>query len=468
MISEKPKNRFRALLINIFLISAAVHVVALVIFGGYTVYRYVISPGAQFDEPPPSIEEAPPPASVEVAIQRPRASSELPRGELRMQTVGNIAVAAVASDVPTMRESFVVADAGMGGLAGARLGGSANLGLGISDISVFGVRDQGERILFVIDAGRNMVVDAKGGLNSYNAIKEEIIRLTGDLAPGTVFNVLLFEATSNRVERFNSEMLAATPDNINRFRQWFMPINQNANRIGVRTHNVRQTNTTDNEIGNVIRSYHAQGSPQIALTQIMMEQNADLIYVITSEWGGFSRLRRPPNEREAAAIQRENELINRRRASSEYQRQVQAYNEARQQVARQVHERELRERADRERRGLPPRIWRTGSLEEKMSEYNITISVEHPDRSLPPRNAPTSFFFEAREIESYFRDFLRDNFRGQNRAIPRINLILFLAEDEQVARPVVDNIRNYLRMFNNGRFRELRGLAAIQASSGGR
>lgn len=467
MISEKPKNRFRTLLINIFLISAAAHVVALVIFGGYTVYQYVISPPAQFEEPPPSIEEAPPPASVEVAIQRPRAS-DLPRGELRMQTVGSIAVAAVATDIPAMRESFVVADAGMAGLAGARLGGSASLGLGISDISVFGVRDQGERILFVIDAGRNMVVDAKGGLHSYNAIKEEIIRLTGELSPGTVFNVLLFESTSNRVERFNSEMLAATPDNVNRFRQWFMPINQNANRIGVRTHNVRPTNTLDNEIGNTIRSYHAQGSPQIALTQVMLEQNADLIYVITSEWAGFSRLRRPPNEREAAAIQRENELINRRRASSEYQRQLQQYNEARQAVARQVHEREMRERADRERRGLPRRIWRTGSLAEKMREYNITMSVEHPDRSLPPRNAPTAFFFEAREIESYFRNFLRENFRGQNRPIPRINLILFLAEDEQVSRPVVDNIRNYLRMFNNGRFRELRGLAAIQASSGGR
>jgi hypothetical protein len=468
MISEKPKNRFRALLINIFLISAAAHVVALVLFGGYTVYRYVISPGAQFDEPPPAIEEAPPPASVEVAIQRPRATSELPRGELRMQTVGSIAVSSVATDIPSMRESFVVADAGVGGLAGARLGGSASLGLGISDISVFGVRDQGERILFVVDAGRNMVVDAKGGLNSYNAIKEEIIRLTGDLSPGTVFNVLLFESTSSRVERFNSEMLAATPDNINRFRQWFMPINQTANRIGVRTHNVRPANTSDNEVGNTIRSYHAQGSPQVSLTQVMLEQNADLIYVITSEWGGFTRLRRPPNEREAAAIQRENEVISRRRASAEYQRQLQAYNEARQQAARQVHEREVRERADRERRGLPPRIWRSGSLDEKMREYNISIAVEHPDRSLPPRNAPTTFHLEARQIESYFRDYLRDNFRAENRAIPRINLILFLAEDEQVSRSVVDNIRNYLRMFNNGRFRELRGLAAIQASSGGR
>jgi hypothetical protein len=467
MISKKPQNRLVKTLINIFLISAAAHVVLLIIFGGYTVYRYVTSPPAQFEEPPPSSEETPPPASVEVTIQRPR-ETELPRTELRMQAVGSIAVSTVGADMPAMQESFMVADMGTGGMGGMRLSGGGSLGLGVSEISVFGIRDQGERILFAIDAGRNMMVDAKGGLFSYNAIKEEIVRLTGTLAPGTVFNVLIFESHGNsrRVNRFSPTMLAATPDNIDRFRKWFMPFNQTIDQLGTRGSNARPSNTLDNAIGKVIAGYHGQGYPRISLTHVMLEQNADLIYVISSEWSGFSGLRRPPNDRELASILRENELLNRRRATAGFQRDLQLYAAALQAAIEAVNTRETQEAANRKRQGLPPRVWRSNHIVEKFREYNISIDVPHPQSALPPRTSPTTFSFEQREIEAYFREYLGQNFRSKNLPVPRINLILFLAENEDVSRPVLDNIREYLRMFNNGRFRELRGLAAIQASAG--
>ena len=52
----------------------------------------------------------------------------------------------------------------MGGFGGGSLlAVRGTLGIGMSDISVFGLKTRAERILFVIDANSQMLTDAKGG-----------------------------------------------------------------------------------------------------------------------------------------------------------------------------------------------------------------------------------------------------------------------------------------------------------------
>lgn len=63
MISQPPKKRLSKRLLEILAISAVAHLAILILFGGYTVYRYVIPSAADFEEPPPMIEETPPPTS---------------------------------------------------------------------------------------------------------------------------------------------------------------------------------------------------------------------------------------------------------------------------------------------------------------------------------------------------------------------------------------------------------------------
>jgi hypothetical protein len=236
MISPPPQKRLIKLLFKILMMSAVAHIAILILFGGYTVYRYVISSGADFEEPPAVIDETPPPTSVEVSIQRPSAAI-LPGRELTMQSVGSIAVPALAGNIGGLQESFAIADAG-GDFGSLRLGGSTSLGLGISEITVFGLRDSGERILFAVDAGRNMMLDSKGGLHSYNAIKEELIRLITGLSPGTLFNVIVFEGTSNRSSAFRPTLVPAIPTNFEALSRWFMPINQRADAIGLGPGNI--------------------------------------------------------------------------------------------------------------------------------------------------------------------------------------------------------------------------------------
>ena len=55
------------MLLNVLLISLLVHVAALVIFGSWTLVKYVIPDEADFEEPP-AIEEVEPPKEVKIEI----------------------------------------------------------------------------------------------------------------------------------------------------------------------------------------------------------------------------------------------------------------------------------------------------------------------------------------------------------------------------------------------------------------
>ena len=63
--------------------------------------------------------------------------------------------------------------------------------LKMPEIKFMGFKAKAERIIFIIDASRNMLVDAKGGLNSFKIIKEKVYELIGNLPAGSLFNVML-------------------------------------------------------------------------------------------------------------------------------------------------------------------------------------------------------------------------------------------------------------------------------------
>ncbi|TVP81990.1 MAG: hypothetical protein EA353_00965, partial [Puniceicoccaceae bacterium] len=294
--------------------------------------------------------------------------------------------------------------------------------------------------------------DAKGGLHAYNAIKEEIVRLTSSLAAGTLFNVVVFDSTQSRIDQFQPGLVAATPQNVERLRTWFDPINRDPRNLGVRRDSAKPTNVIDHPVGQMIADNSFYQNAQPRLTNVILEQNVDLVYIITSEWRGFSRLRREPNDREKADWER-------RRQTSAYRNQLARYEEEQPELRRKVAEAEARENAARAARGQPPRVWRHGWVHEKARHYGIEYT--------PNPEWQYQFFEEPRVVESYFRQFLQQEYREKNRPIPRFNIIMFLSENEEFSRDDQDRLRSFLRYFRNGRFRELRGLAAIESSRGG-
>lgn len=110
---------------------------------------------------------------------------------------------------------------------GSLFGGTrGNIGMGLSDVSVFGLKSRAERILFVIDANRHMVTDQKGGLNSYKIIKDGITDMVGNLSAGTLFNVMLQDR--KKMMMFKPQLVFAGSEVHQQHIQWINPINANA------------------------------------------------------------------------------------------------------------------------------------------------------------------------------------------------------------------------------------------------
>lgn len=143
---------------KVIVVSVLMHVGLAFVAGVITVANIVIQEDAQFEEPP-SIEEVEPPKEVKIQIkqqQQPKMQAQ----NLKMRPVANIAVANVDVNLPDMGESFTVS-AGLGGIGGGSLLGatSGSIGMGLSNVSVFGLKPRAERILFVIDTNRQMLTD---------------------------------------------------------------------------------------------------------------------------------------------------------------------------------------------------------------------------------------------------------------------------------------------------------------------
>jgi hypothetical protein len=115
---------------------------------------------------------------------------------------------------------------------GSLLGGtSGSIGIGLSDVSVFALKTRVERILFVIDTNCQRVTDRKGGLKSYQVIKDEITDMVGNLSAGTLFNMMLHDR--NKTMLFKLRFAFAGGDAHQQLIQWMTPINSDANQPGL-------------------------------------------------------------------------------------------------------------------------------------------------------------------------------------------------------------------------------------------
>lgn len=116
-------------------------------------------------------------------------------------------------------------------LSGASLGGS--LGFATTQLNVFGLKSTGEKILFILDTSRNMLIDEIGGIPAYKIIKDELINLIEGLPPTALFNVIIFDHTDARA--FSRDLSQASDANIQKLKKWIKPLNSSKSRFGFST-----------------------------------------------------------------------------------------------------------------------------------------------------------------------------------------------------------------------------------------
>jgi hypothetical protein len=453
VITYQKKRKINPMLLNVLLISGGVHAVALFILGSITVYKYIIPDEAQFEEPSPVVEEQPPPeVKIEIKQQPPKQQA---MQSLRMRQVGNIAVSAVDVNLPNMQESFTVS-AGMGGFgSGSLLGGtSGTLGIGMSDISVFGLKTRAERILFVIDANSQMLTDAKGGLKSYKIIKDEITDMVGNLSAGTLFNVMMADRRNSKF--FKKQLVPAGQEVHQQLIQWITPINANARNAGL-VEGARDVGRERLETLSKDATYedilwaNQPGNDTAFITQLAIEQDVDAIFFIAGYHRGFEKVRRRLTEQEEADWIRFS-------TSRKYQDQLAMHQKEVPVMQNRINYKMKKINEERKAKGQPARVLNSRwGIYSDYRELGLEWETEHPGWR-------PDYFLESREIEKYFKKVVDILYTNKGSEKPSVNVILFLAGDEEMRKEWEEQLDDYTDFFR-GKYRIIRGLAEISNAS---
>ena len=456
----KKKNKLNPMLLKVLIISGLAHVALIIVLGGITIVNYVIPPDTQFDEPPEIAQEEPP-REVKVEIRQNAPAQQDSMQNLRMREVGNIAVASVNVDLPSMEDSFTVSTA-IGGFGGGSLLGSARgtIGLGVSDINVFGLTARAERVLFVISAHRSMVYDSKGGLPSYQTIKDEITTMVGGLSAGTLFNVILRDG--HQIKTFKPKLVPAGTEITEELRKWIQPVNSSLENLGFGPGG--QVAQIQNEVSRFPEysqwlRHGRNNHTHARILQYMLETGVDAVFEITGHHSGFGGF--AINEASERARERAQEAHRRAMEDPKIQAELEAHRKEIAEVQKKIREAHAKLNESRRARGLPPRVLE-GGVHEQARLFGIEIKTRHPQ--IPDPN-PGWTGVETRLVHRYFREYLNQYYRDRGSEPPSVNVVLFLAGDEDLPKAREDAINEYVRFFR-GRMRVLRGLNEIRDAAG--
>jgi len=452
MLPPVKKKKMNPLLMKVIVISVGMHVIAGFIAGIITVANIVIQEDAQFEEPPVvEIEEPPPPVKVQIKPQQPKQQQAQ---RLSMRPVANIAVAQVDVNLPDMDQSFTVS-AGLGGIGGGSLlgGTRGSIGMGLSDVSVFGLKTRAERILFVIDANRQMVTDKKGGLNSYKVIKDEITDMVGNLSAGTLFNVMLQDRS--RTMLFKPQLTSAGAEVHQELIQWINPINASATKVGLEDNRLAkkpQLKTLNGEAVNTAIRHGWRGNETGFITQVALEQNVDAIFFITGYHRGFETIRRTLNEREEAEWQR-------KIAKRDYIKQLAEHKLEIPKMEARIKAEMAKINAERKKKGQPARV-----LEQRHGVYSNAneLGLKWPKGTNHPGHKPSHEIKDS-DVSKYFRTLIDELYENDEKPVPSVNVVLFLAGDEELRKEWKIQLDKYVKFFR-GKNRVIRGEDEIQSA----
>ncbi|MDG1302412.1 MAG: hypothetical protein P8R37_12585 [Opitutae bacterium] len=451
MIPVEQKRKMNPMLMKVIVVSVLVHVVLAFVAGVITVANIVIQEEAQFEEPP-AVEEVEPPKEVKVQIKQQQAP-KMQSQSLTMRPVANIAVANVNVTLPDMADSFTVSE-GLGGIGGggSLLGGtSGSIGMGVSNVSVFGLKTRAERILFVIDTNRQMVTDKKGGLNSYKVIKDEITDMVGNLSAGTLFNVMLHDR--NKTMLFKSQLVSAGADTHQQLIRWIAPINSDANNPGLEgvsgASRPALPTLADDPVNDAL-PISFRGNDTAFITQTALEQGVDAIFFITGYHQGFEAVRRRMTEKEQQAWDK-------KISDSKYIKQLAAHKLEIPQMEQRIKAELTKQNAARAKKGMPPRVLdRRHGVYTASLELGMEWKVRHPGHTPNPAVDP-------KDVAKYFKQLNRVLYEDRDKPIPSLNVVLFLAEDELFSKQAEKQLKDYVR-FYRGKHRIIRGEKEIKSA----
>lgn len=349
-------------------------------------------------------------------------------------------------DVETPSDTLLATS--MPGVAPAGTGMSfSTAAVDSSDVNFFGLSGSGRKIVFIIDATAEMLVDEKGGMSAYNKVKDEVGIMLANLNRGTHFNLLLYEG--KEVVAFRPEMVPGLPSNLRQAIEWLDPLNRDYGALGLRGDFGTPVEVAANEklpIAAVDVAHYTKA------VQKALEWQASAIFCITAGYRGMSRAPTPEMlEKMAKMPPADPGTVDPREQ------------EAWQKAVAKTREWLEKENAARREKGLDPKVVTNfGQLVREITGATPPQrrGGDNRDNAMPGMPDVTP-----EDIERQVDLLVKSQFKEQGHEEPSLHMVLFLGEEEEIADAEEDHFKALTRK-NRGKLKILRGLAALKNVTG--
>lgn len=307
---------------------------------------------------------------------------------------------------------------------------------GTSQVNFFGIKSQGKRVAFLIDAERYMLTDPRGGYPAYQIVKDEIAGMIGKLGLETYFNVILYEGRG--VSAYSDKLLPATTANKEKIRDWLYPVNREFEKLGIRPIGY-PIQTVSSEV-QPVEAQHLTG--YLRAIQFALECDVDAVFIICSGYRSMEIPSKLTPEEKAKELKRlrwtEKDAL------------------AWQAAIKKGQDWLAKENAARKAKGIPQRV--IVSIGEVWRDMGLT----------PPRSPPdfdTQVTPEMREDQ--VKNAVRLHYQQKGKPKPQINFVIFIGKDQDKEKvPYLEHFENIAQRARSGKVRVLQGLAALKNVTG--
>lgn len=307
---------------------------------------------------------------------------------------------------------------------------------GTSQVNFFGIKSQGKRVAFLIDAERYMLTDPRGGYPAYEIVKNEIAGMIGKLGLETHFNVILYEG--NGVSAYSDRLLPATTSNKEKIRDWLAPVNQTFEKLGIRSIGY-PIQTVGSEV-QPVAAQHLTG--YLRAIQFALESDVDAVFIICS---GYRSMEIPS---EMTKEEKEKALKRLRWTDKD----ALAWREA----VKKGQDWLAKENAARKAKGIPQRVI-------------VSIGEVWRDMGLVPPRGPPNFDTQVTPEmrEDQVKNAIRLYYQAKGKPKPQINFVIFIGKDQDKDKvPRLEHFENIAQRARSGKVRVLQGLGALKNVTG--
>jgi hypothetical protein len=460
-------GKHRTIFAICLIVAAAVHVLVLLVFGTYTLFKGS-TPRMPFTSeggvPAEDVGmEAPPDVAPETMEETAMESTPNPSDSPAAETDMVLAVSGMVSPSmsinaapPVLAPPSATGSEKIVSKPASRSPGKA------SSVNFFGVKGEGTNVCFVVDLSDSMVEQDKGGIEGYKNLKEKLGQMIQSLSPETNFNVAFY---GDAVDLFMPSSVPATPENKQAAMKFLPRYMASTSQRGNLTRNYRPKISTLPSNG---------GTSRMDLGLIAaFEGRADTIFVLTD---GKPVIQRAMNEKEREeyrkkAADSEISVADRQKYEkevAEYRKKYEEYNEEmkkyRERYADKITEKARRE-AENRAKGKGKVIEGQGFVVDSVKIPGLPDAPKAPTTPSPPQakaqgkavTPPSLGNWQDDDILAYLKETIAGTYKKDGYELPSIHGVAFLA------KPAEEKFLRSLASRNNGNF--MRISAPIRESS---